>query len=383
MTKHAPQGGLADFIEANLEPILQEWEIFARSLMPLAELDAAALRDHAAEMLHALVINMREPQTERQRADKSKGLLPDDTSQLGGAARLHALARFHDQFTQDQLVAEFRAIRASVLRQWAASHPSGGAMVEEMTRFNEAIDATLTASIARYSAKLDEARTMILGVLAHDLRNPLDAVAIGLHYILRSEGTDADSTKAAARALRGVDRMNALIRDLLDFTLDRLGTGLPLTLERADIGLLCDRTAEEVETAHPGRRVTCKVAGDANSEFDSKRVSQMLVNLLTNALHHGAATGEVTVTVTGKPDEVVMAVHNDGPAIPQAVRKQLFIPLNRGALERAGASRSSGLGLGLYIALQIAKAHGGGIDVASTDADGTTFTVRLPRRPSA
>lgn len=371
--------GLGEFIEGNLEPILQEWEAFALSLMPLAHLDRKALRDHAEEMLRAVAKDMCVPQSEQQRADKAKGLRSDNMSQLTSAAEAHAVSRFGDQFTMDQLVAEFRAIRASVLRQWAVSRAETDEAVEELTRFNEAIDQALNTSVARYTAKLDESRTMILGVLAHDLRNPLNALSIGLQYILRSDSTDPNSTKVAARALHSVARMDGLIRDLLDFTLVRLGPGLPVTSEPANMAQICARTIEEVEASHPGRRFRFKTAGLVHGEWDPKRVSQMLINLLTNALHHGEPSGEVSLTLTGTQTEVHLDVHNDGPAIPEAVRATLFQPLAATALKRRGVSQSSGLGLGLYIAYQIATAHGGSIAVKSTDAEGTTFTVQMPR----
>jgi signal transduction histidine kinase len=177
-----------------------------------------------------------------------------------------------------------------------------------------------------------------------------------------------------------VERMDGLIRDLLDFTLVRLGPGLPVTPQPENLALLCSRTVEEVEASHPGRRLRCEIAEPVHGEWDPKRISQMLVNLLTNALHHGDPHGEVTLTLTSTPTEVRLEVHNQGPAIPEARRATLFQPLTHAAQEpHAGVVRSSGLGLGLYIACQIATAHGGSVKVASTDAEGTTFTVRMPR----
>lgn len=384
MTHDVPPPGLGEFIEGNVEPILQEWEAFARSLTPLGNLDRKALRDHAEEMLRAVVKDMRVPQSEQQREDKAKGLRPDNMPQLTSAAQSHAVSRFADQFTMDQLVAEFRAIRASVLKQWAADRAGADGAVEELTRFNEAIDQALSTSVTRYTVKLDESRAMILGVLAHDLRDPLNALSISLEYILRNESTDAPNTKAAARALKSVRRMDGLIRDLLDLTLVRLGHGLPVKTEPANLALLCIRTIEEVEASHPGRRLHSKIAGPMHGEWDPKRVSQMLINLFTNALHHGDPNGEVNVTLRGTRTEVHIDVHNEGPAIPEERRATLFQPLAHTALDTRGSlSQSSGLGLGLYIAHEIATAHGGSIEVKSTDAEGTIFSVRMPRHSAA
>ncbi|MFT3815596.1 MAG: HAMP domain-containing sensor histidine kinase [Acidovorax sp.] len=383
MTNDASLPSLGEFIEGNLEPILQEWEAFAHSLMPLAHLNKKALRDHAGEMLRAVVEDMRAPQSEQQRADKAKGLRSNNMPQLTRAAQSHAVSRFEEQFTLNQLVAEFRSIRASVLKQWAVGKDGTDKAVEELTRFNEAIDQALNASITRYASKLDESRTMIIGILAHDLRNPLNALSLGLQYILRSEPTDATSTKVAAMALKNVERMDGLVRDLLDFTLVRLGPGLPVKTEPTNLAQICASTIEEVEASYPGRRLRCKIIGQMHGEWDPKRISQMLINLLTNALHHGDPNGEVTLTLKSDQTEVHLEVHNEGPAISEARRETLFQPLadttrDRGDLSHS-SSQSSGLGLGLYIAYQIAMAHGGSIEVRSTDADGTTFIVRMPR----
>ncbi|MEJ7686944.1 MAG: HAMP domain-containing sensor histidine kinase [Variovorax sp.] len=383
-SKEARPSGLGDFIRNNLEPILQEWEDFARSLVPLADLDPTTLRDHVKEILLAAVDDMQTPQSQAEQAKKSKGKQSTPKPSLTRAAQSHAVARLGEQFTLDQLIAEFRAIRASVLRHWALSGEGGDTQVEELTRFNEAIDQALSASVASYATNIDESRGMILGVLAHDLRNPLNAVSLSIQYILRSGSTDAASTKAAARALGSVDRMDGLIRDLLDFTRARLGTGLSVRPAPASLGLLCTKIAEEVEASYPGRHVRCNISGDVDGEWDAMRVSQMLTNLLANALHHGDAEGDVTLTLTGNDAEVFLEVHNNGPAIPERTLATMFQPLNRAALDRrGGASESSGLGLGLYIASEIATAHKGSLQVRSTDADGTTFTARLPRHAAA
>ena len=381
MSKQSQSVSLADFISSNLEPILQEWEDFAQSLVPLAGLDRKALRDHAESMLVAVVTNMGAPQSEAERSRKGKG--NDQADGLTDAAESHAVARLGDNFTLVQLMAEFRAIRASVLRQWARVRPDEGADVEDIMRFNEAIDQAITASIERYSSDLDASRAVILGILAHDLRNPLNAISLGMQYILRTESADAPTMKAAVRAQQSVQRMNALVRDLLDFTRARLGSGLPVHAEPLDMRNLTQRTIEEVEAAHPGRKIRLETSGELPGEWDSGRIAQLIVNLVTNALHHGTADGEVRVTLTGDEAHVVLKIHNMGPAIPASVRQSIFEPLNRAMMNRRGGpAESSGLGLGLYIAHEIAIAHQGTLEVESTESAGTTFTTRLPRHPT-
>lgn len=384
MSNNCPSGAisLADFITGNLEPILQDWEDFAQSLVPLAGLDRARLRDDAEAMLVAIVNNMRAYQSEADRSEKGKGNGESDA--LTEAAESHAIARLTDNFSLNQLMAEFRAIRASVLRQWARVLPQAEANVEDVMRFNEAVDQAITASIARYSSKLDESRAVILGVLAHDLRNPLNAISLGMQYILRADAADAPTMKAAVRAQLSVQRMDGLVRDLLDFTSVRLGTGLPVRPEAVDMAVICLRTIDEVEAAHPERKMLFTKSGNFEGEWDAGRLSQMLVNLVTNALNHGIADGEVRVTLKGEQqDFVTLEVQNFGPVIPDSVRTGMFQPLNRAMADRRGVpAGSSGLGLGLYIAHEIAVAHHGSLEVVSTEEAGTAFTARLPRHPT-
>lgn len=376
---------LADFIAENLEPILQDWEDFAQSLVPLAGLNRKALRDHAEEMLIAVVADMREPQTELDRSEKGKGKGKDkkvaETDTLTQAAESHASARLTDNFSLNQLTAEFRAIRASVLRQWARAVPKAASNVEEIMRFNEAIDQALGASIARYSDKLDESRAVILGVLAHDLRNPLNAISLLMQYILRAESADAATMKAAARAQHSVQRMDGLVRDLLDFTRVRLGTGLPVRPEPFDMATLFSTTIDELQAAHPQRKIVFNTFGKLSGEWDPGRLSQLLVNLVANALNHGDAEGEVRVNLKGNETDVVLDVQNFGPVVSESARQGMFQPPNSDSkVHRSDSAGSSGLGLGLYIAHQIAIAHQGTLDVVSTEVAGTTFTACLPLR---
>jgi signal transduction histidine kinase len=373
---------LGDFIQDNLEPILQEWEEFARSLAPLAGMDKHALRDHAQAMLDAVVVDMQEPQSERQRRAKSEGQGPSPEAGLDHAAQLHAVARLHDQFTLDQLVAEFRAIRASVLRRWSATDPVTPHPVEQITRFNEAIDQALSTSVEHYSSLIEESRTVILGVLAHDLRNPLSSITMGMHHLMRSSQSVPETARVAARTLRSAERMEGLVRDLLDFALARLGGGLPVRYEPANLQDIAARVVEEMQSSHPGRVVRLVQAGALDGRWDPARVSQLLINLVTNALQHGDSSGEVRLELNGvEADAVVLAVHNGGPPMSEASRRRLFQPMNRPPTGTEPSAASSGLGLGLYIASQIVKSHKGSLEVSSGPAHGTTFTARLPRQP--
>jgi signal transduction histidine kinase len=216
---------------------------------------------------------------------------------------------------------------------------------------------------------------MFVGVLGHDLRNPLSSIMTGARFLER-KGADEAQLRTLRRILSSASRMNDMIEQLLDLTRARLagGMGFVRTRRGLDVDELVGRAVDELRVATPGRQVALSTTGDCRTIGDATRLLQVFSNLVSNALHHGAKEAPVTVTVAGGPDEIVVAVHNQGVIAPE-ILPQVFDPF-RGARRTSG---SQGLGLGLFISREVVEAHGGSISVASTSEAGTTFTVRLPR----
>jgi PAS domain S-box-containing protein len=221
--------------------------------------------------------------------------------------------------------------------------------------------------------RVEQAREQFIGILGHDLRNPLAAILMAVE-VLREIPEPYAAT--VARIARSGHRIEAMIRDLLDFARGRLAGGIPIAPRPCDLQTVCRRVVEEVQQAHPDRAIRFEAEGDLRGEWDADRVEQVVSNLVANAITHG--TGIVRLTARDDGDEVVTTVHNDGRPIPAAVLPILFEPFTRPAPETEGA-RSNGLGLGLYIASEIVHAHGAAISVTSTASQGTTFTIRWPR----
>jgi signal transduction histidine kinase len=368
---------LSDFIAANMESILREWEAYARTIPAAESMDMTALRDEAEAILHRIARDMARPQNAAQQEAKSKGRGPapeEDT-----AAQLHAGGREAEGFSLNEMVSEYRALRASVIRLWTremttAERPA----LNEMVRFNEALDQALTESIARYSERVDHARELFLGVLGHDLRGPLGALLSSADYLLLSDGLTGSQIKAASLILRSGRRLRDMVSDLLDVARTRLGQSLPLEPGAMDLSSACRETVEEAQAHHPDHAVVFRADGNLSGTWDGARLRQLLSNLLENAVRHGAASRPVTVAARGAADQVALAVHNEGPPIPAYEQARIFEPLVSADNAQAEGSRA-GLGLGLYISCTIARAHGGSIDVQSSERAGTTFTVRLPR----
>jgi signal transduction histidine kinase len=212
-----------------------------------------------------------------------------------------------------------------------------------------------------------------VGILGHELRNPLNAVRISAEYILGRTGDDASAQgvpKAARRIVTNVDRMARMVEQLLDFTRIRLGGGLPLELDTVDLGNIAKRVADELRAAKPQQTIDVQVIGDTLGRWDHDRIWRLMSNLITNAVEHGT---DPRVVVDGNnPIMVIAQVCNRGAIAPH-VAPEIFEPFRR----CEGAS-ASGLGLGLFIARQITTAHGGTITLENR-TDETVFTVRLPR----
>lgn len=369
---------LADFILSNRQPILQKWDDFAGTILPGAKLDGKALRDHAEQMLIAIAKNLNTSETRAEQALKSEGLAPRDDGDA--AAEIHADARLVSGFSMDQMVSEYRALRASVLLLWSEEIKAGVALdLEDMMRFNEAIDAMLADSVARYSQSVTEANNLFLGILAHDLRTPISAIGLGAEIMLRSEDLGNRHTKISSRIFNSARRAGKIVENLLDFTRAHTSAGLAVKPEQADLKDVCESIVEEVRIHHPDRTIVFEAQGQFAGAFDPTRIEQAICNLVENAVVHGAADSVVTVTLRLENAHALIGVHNDGAPIEPRHLPYIFDPMTRysqHATDERG--QSSGLGLGLYIAQQIVTAHRGTIQVASAPDQGTTFTVRLP-----
>ena len=376
---------LTDFILANIEPILAEWEVFARSILAGTNMNSLALRDHAEAILRATARDMMSLQSVAQRSDKSKGYADRaaDGGTLNGASDLHAVGRLGSGFDLVDVVSEYRALRASVLRLWHESDPqSTECDVEELTRFNESIDQSLAKAVSSFTKGVDQARDLYLAILSHDLRNPLNSIAMSADLLPKLGDLNLESKQTAAQISTSAQVMARMIGDLLDYTRTRLGAGMPVSPQPMDLGRLCREVFDEFRTAHPSRVIRFEAEGDAQGEWDADRLRQAVSNLMGNAVQHGAHDAPIDLKLVGERSDVVLVVQNGGPPIPPGQLLQIFNPLVRGSNDgRPRQNRPGSIGLGLYIAREIARSHGGRIDVISTEEAGTAFTVRLPRHP--
>ncbi len=225
---------------------------------------------------------------------------------------------------------------------------------------------------AEQTAKL---RDRFIGILGHDLRNPLGAITLAAQVLLTRDDIEEATARAVRRIARSAARTEDIVGDLLDFARGRLGGNMPISHAPCDAVAIVRQVIEELEIGYPNRTIELNAPSTIAVKWDAARVAQAMSNLVGNALQHSGADCSVRVSIRAAEPWISIAVHNTGTAIPPDTLRTIFDPFRQGASAR---DVKEGLGLGLYIAREVVIAHSGTIDVTSSDGVGTTFTVRLP-----
>lgn len=370
---------LSAFIREHSKEIIAEWESFAGSLAPAADgMTPLSLRNHISYILAFIADDIDSAQTESEQVKKSHGEKPKDA--MDSVAEIHAALRQAGGFNLDQMVSEYRALRASVTKLWGAQASEPARQnTADLVRFNEAIDQSLTESISYYSRKVDHSRDLFLGVLGHDLRNPIGAMLMSAQLIAKIGSLSERQRMLISQVVTSAARATDILDQLLDLTRARLGSGLHVIREPMDMAFVSRQLVDELRTLHPDRTFTLEISGNTEGQWDKPRIGQVFSNLLGNAVQYGFKDVPINVTVVGDAKDVSLSVHNDGVPIPKDAIGGIFDALIRGGPDGDDDSNSTNLGLGLYITKEIISAHSGTVRVTSTEKDGTTFTARFPR----
>ncbi|AUX38765.1 uncharacterized protein SOCE26_001430 [Sorangium cellulosum] len=302
---------------------------------------------------------------------------PIDQGGMGSADVAAWAAAVHEAFAGRRVTLAFTYEGRDGRRRELQAHivPERNARGEIVTVLGLTRDVTALRQQEREAQQRAILAEQLIGIVSHDLRNPLNAILLGTQLL---GDADADLQGVlAGRITAAAHRANRLITDLLDFTQARLGGGLRVARRAIDLHLVAADCLEEVRLAWPARQVEHRRAGDGRGFADADRIAQILTNLVNNALTYGTPDQPVTVTTAVAEGTLEIRVHNAGQPIPQEIQAQIFEPMQRGAARARPGSRS--VGLGLYIVREIASAHGGRVNVRSTEREGTTFFVVLPR----
>jgi signal transduction histidine kinase len=361
--------------------IIAEWENFARTLVPSTEeMSPLSLRDHINYILAFIADDIDSSQTDAEQLEKSHGEKPKGS--MDSVAEIHAALRQAGGFNLDQMVSEYRALRASVTKLWGAqaSEPVAES-IADLIRFNEAIDQALTESISYYSKKVDHSRNLFLGILGHDLRNPIGAMLMSAQLTEKIGLLNERQKMLISQVVTSAGRATGILDQLLDLTRTRLGSGMQVIREPMDMAFASHQLLDEMRALHPDRTFTLEISGNTEGTWDKPRVGQVLSNLIGNAVQYGFKDFPIRVAVSGELKDVSLSVQNRGVPIPKNLIGSIFEALIRVDADGGDYPNSPNLGLGLYITKEIVSAHGGTILVTSSEKEGTAFVAHFPRLP--
>ncbi len=347
-----------------------------------------ALRDHIPALLDDVIEALLK--TEPHPPEDASGELAALASSVRERAQAHARDRLENGYSLSEALRELTHFRAAVVD--VCTLETEILAGEHMRLLHGAIDAAMnTVAVemdraARAHLEADkerlrqegEFRERFIAILGHDLRDPLAAIVSGTGLLLQRGDTPEESARVVRRILAGAERMGRMINDLLDLTRARGGGHLPVAPQPMDFHALCRQVIEELRLSHPTRSITLSARGkNKMGDGDPDRMAQVAQNLLGNALAYSPPDTDVRVVIDEEGPDVRLQVSNVGAPIAPEELTRIFEPFARGAHPEHASTH--GLGLGLFIANEIVKAHGGSIDVTSSPVDGTTFTVSLPR----
>ena len=351
---------LAAFIRRGREEIIARWLERVEQLPSARDQSYLGLRDHVPDLLEQIALSL-------ERGGSSSGDLDDVAGQ-------HAVLRYHAGYDLRQVVLEYQVLRQTIFALYDGVVGPQGASVAALAQLDRAIDESIGDAIDRFMDERDRTRDTFVGILGHDLRNPLAAISQGATALLDRAAQLDDVTVRVARAIgRASQRMDKLILDVLDFARARLGSGIPIAPAWVDLRPVLASVVEELVTAHPERTIEHPAelaTGDLHGEWDASRVAQAVSNLIGNAIVHGQ--DPIVVDAVDEGALLRIEVRNQGLIAPDA-QPTMFQPFHSGR-------GTPGLGLGLYVVDEIARAHRGWVEVRSTAEEGTRFTIVLPRR---
>jgi signal transduction histidine kinase len=376
---------LSDFIRTHSEEIAKEWEAFARTCSPsAAKLNVDQLRDHILPLLRFVADDMDAPQTGFEQSEKAQGRQPPAKVEASEAEQ-HAALRIIDGFTVDQVIGEFRALRASILRLWI-KHRSADIQADptQITRFNESIDQMVSESVGRHGHLESQAREYstgrdaFLATLSHELRGPLAAIVNGVHIVKITGATNGSLAPVAAMMTRQAQHLRRLLDDLLD--LARISRNrLSITCVPTDIRqCVQDAVDANCEGLTQGTHILKLDIPEAPlvGQIDCTRVVQVISILLNNAVKYSPAGSRIDVSLTRDAGYALISVRDEGIGIAAEMLSRIFDAFY---VTHENNLAKHGLGIGLWLARRLVEMHEGTI-VAKSEGPtrGAEFCAAIP-----
>lgn len=370
VTEHARARNAAESTTAELEAIIQSLPdaVYVGDACGIQRANQRALTmlgyDDLAELNRS--IGTLAAEIETRRVDTG-ALIPAD-------AQAFARALSGSVDVQEVQVRHLKTGEERVLRCACAPVRVGGEVVAAVAINSDITERKRTEAVLRERAEFEQ---QLIGIVSHDLRNPLNVILLGVESVLARQPLDERGKSAVHRIRSSAKRATRMINDLLDLTLARLGSGIPVRPQPLDLHTLTRRVVEELRASFPGRDLRVETEGDGRGVWDADRLDQVVTNLATNALKYSPVGTPVRVRVWPRGDSIGLEVHNQGPPIPLEAIGRLFEPMQRASSQPDRVGRS--MGLGLFIVRLVVEAHAGSVSVESSAEAGTTFTVCLPR----
>jgi signal transduction histidine kinase len=363
----------------NRDQLVQDWIARLRQdpkLEHIRGFDDETLRDYIPKLIDDLVDGLAKSSA----GNGGQGFVIGSSE----SAKEHVRHRFEEGFTLEDLLRELGHIRATIID--LATRENVVLSGNEAQLVHSAIDqvmntaacemAEMTAADLRRDVAL---RELFVAVLGHDLRDPISTIKLNMTSLLKGEDVPQWLIRPHQRIARAADRMQRMVAELLDMTRIRVHGGIPISRKPGDLRSTCEQMIEELGLKHADRTIAFNALGNTQGQWDMDRMAAVVWNLIGNALDHSPPDTPVRVELRGMTDCVMLQVNNKGTPISADAIATIFEPFHRDT-QRAPTTRpSEGLGLGLFIVKEIAKAHGGTAELASDEREGTTITVTLPR----
>lgn len=353
---------LARYLLEHRDALLVAWRKRARQLAAAEGMSVQALEDHVPRIIEALADAVR-------RVDDSAQALTD-------LSQIHASQRWAENYDLRQVVAEYRLLRRVILDGYR-DYTRGATNADPdplhaLAVLNENLDQAIADAVEQFYSERMRGADWAIAVLGHDLRNPLNLASLQAQLLLRLEPPLEPQARGIAQVIRRTTQtMERLVADLLDVARWRGGRTIPLAREPTDLRLLVETALTEFRLANPDRDLQLDEAAPCEGSWDPDRLMQVLSNLLGNAIKYGQ--DPVRCLVTCEADTATVTVRNAG-GMPEAVRDRIFKPFFT-------SDQQHGTGLGLFIAREIARAHGGDLALAECGDTSTCFLLSLPRAP--
>jgi signal transduction histidine kinase len=293
------------------------------------------------------------------------------------AVTVRAALRGAPDFDLQQVGAALRLLRTVLSNAWKACEAAG---CDELQRLNETLDFALSEAIAQHTLQVERTRSLLLGMLGHDLRTPLTAIKMTCQYLTRPDAAPEGKLEAVARVSRCAATMDGMIRDVLDFARSRLGKNMTVIAGQIDAGDVCRDAIDDVRAEHPRCDFRLDAPGKLDATAEAARLRQALRNLLDSAARIGARGMPIRLTANHAGDGLVFRVRCEGGVLSQDTLRTIFDPIAQLAIAGANADGNppADLGLELFIAREIMRAHGGDVAVTSSEAGETVFEAKLP-----